>query len=125
MEAEAKVEDIWTRVQPKDSAGEGGLGDVVTMGDGGEEGVASESERLSGVFPGKHTTSPNGVCRSDAKTERVAEDNPSVTTATTGSQSPPAAAAHPDKVIVTKVTLNALTVTFREATEAEGFFRGC
>ena len=35
------------------------------------------------------------------------------------------AAGTPDeKVTVTQVTINAVTVTFREATEAEGFFKG-
>uniref|UniRef100_H3CL94 Chromobox homolog 7a n=1 Tax=Tetraodon nigroviridis TaxID=99883 RepID=H3CL94_TETNG len=33
-------------------------------------------------------------------------------------------AKYPGKVVTTKVTINALTVTFREAAMAEGFFRG-
>lgn len=40
------------------------------------------------------------------------------------SQTPSTTAAHPGKVIVTRVTLNSLTVTFKEATSAEGFFSG-
>ncbi|KAK1785691.1 hypothetical protein P4O66_019032 [Electrophorus voltai] len=32
---------------------------------------------------------------------------------------------HPGKVIVTEVTINSLTVTFKEAVSAEGFFSGC
>lgn len=32
--------------------------------------------------------------------------------------------ANPRKVMVTEVTLNSLTVTFKEATMAEGFFKG-
>lgn len=31
---------------------------------------------------------------------------------------------YPGKVITTNVTINALTVTFKEATMAEGFFNG-
>ncbi|XP_074552383.1 chromobox homolog 7a [Halichoeres trimaculatus] len=42
----------------------------------------------------------------------------------TGDQTPPIIAKHPGTVIVTRVTINSLTVTFREATVAEGFFRG-
>lgn len=34
------------------------------------------------------------------------------------------AAKHPGKVITTDVTINSLTVTFLEATVAEGFFKG-
>lgn len=34
------------------------------------------------------------------------------------------AAKHPGKVITTNVTINSLTVTFKEATMAEGFFKG-
>ncbi|XP_034567512.1 chromobox homolog 7a [Notolabrus celidotus] len=39
-------------------------------------------------------------------------------------QTPPPTAEHPGKVIVTKVTIDSLTVTFKEALVAEGFFRG-
>ncbi|XP_011602050.1 uncharacterized protein isoform X1 [Takifugu rubripes] len=35
------------------------------------------------------------------------------------------AAKYPGKVITTNVTINSLTVTFKEATTAEGFFNGC
>lgn len=40
------------------------------------------------------------------------------------SQTPSTTAAHPGNVIVTRVTINSLTVTFKEATSAEGFFSG-
>ncbi|XP_034045504.1 chromobox homolog 7a isoform X1 [Thalassophryne amazonica] len=54
-------------------------------------------------------------------------DNQSVATmlAHAGSQTAPAEAEAPGKVIVTEVTINSLTVTFKEATVAEGFFKGC
>uniref|UniRef100_A0A8C2WYE8 Chromobox homolog 7a n=1 Tax=Cyclopterus lumpus TaxID=8103 RepID=A0A8C2WYE8_CYCLU len=35
----------------------------------------------------------------------------------------PAAVEHPEKVISTEVTINCLTVTFKEASVAEGFFK--
>ncbi|XP_016419227.1 chromobox protein homolog 8-like isoform X2 [Sinocyclocheilus rhinocerous] len=39
-------------------------------------------------------------------------------------QTPTTTAVHPGKVIVTQVTINTLTVTFKEAMSAEGFFSG-
>lgn len=41
------------------------------------------------------------------------------------SQASPTTAVHPGKVIVTKVTINSLTVTFKEAVSTEGFFSDC
>lgn len=41
------------------------------------------------------------------------------------SQASSTTAVHPGKVIVTKVTINSLTVTFKEAMSAEGFFSDC
>ncbi len=40
------------------------------------------------------------------------------------SQTPSTTTTHPGKVLVTRVTINSLTVTFKEATSAEGFFSG-
>ncbi|XP_059408520.1 chromobox protein homolog 8-like isoform X2 [Carassius carassius] len=40
------------------------------------------------------------------------------------SQTPSTTTVHPGKVIVTQVTINSLTVTFKEAMSAEGFFSG-
>ncbi|RXN32839.1 chromobox -like protein [Labeo rohita] len=40
------------------------------------------------------------------------------------SQAPSTTPVHPGKVIVTQVTINSLTVTFKEAVSAEGFFSG-
>ncbi len=37
---------------------------------------------------------------------------------------PSTTTTHPGKVLVTQVTINSLTVTFKEATSAEGFFSG-
>ncbi|KAI7803067.1 chromobox homolog 7a isoform X2 [Triplophysa rosa] len=41
------------------------------------------------------------------------------------SQASSTIAVHPGKVIVTKVTINSLTVTFKEAMSTEGFFSDC
>lgn len=125
--------------------------DAVTMGDRSEwdqlseEGVESASEcptLESGVYQSINTTSviisvqgssevagdaaaATAVCpAAEARKEEVRGDNQSVTTATAGSQVAPAVAEHPGKVIVTNVTINSLTVTFKEATVAEGFFKG-
>ncbi|XP_035511071.1 chromobox homolog 7a isoform X2 [Morone saxatilis] len=135
--------------QSEDSASvpEAGPGDAVTLGDEsdwdrlGEEGAESECLTLeSSVCQRNNTTSVISsvqecgetagddaaaatVCSAaEERKEEVKGDNQSVTTATPGSQT--AAAEHPGKVIVTNVTINSLTVTFTEATVAEGFFRG-
>ncbi len=60
----------------------------------------------------------------EARKEEVRGDNQSIATVTAESQAAPAVAEHPGKVIVTNVTINSLTVTFKEATVAEGFFKG-
>ncbi len=130
--------------QSKDSAS---VPDAVTVGDGsewdrGEEGVESECPTFeSAVCQSNNTTSvivcvqgggetagdnATAAVRSAAEVskEEVRGDNQSVTTATAGSQTALAEAEHPGKVIVTNVTINTLTVTFKEATAAEGFFKG-
>ncbi|XP_041813218.1 chromobox homolog 7a [Chelmon rostratus] len=131
--------------QSKDSASvpEAGPEDAVTVGDRsewdrlGEEGVESERTAVElSVCQSNNTTSvivsvqgssetagdAAAVCSAaEARKEEVRGDNQSVTTVTPGSQT--AAAEHPGKVIVTNVTINSLTVTFKEATVAEGFFK--
>ncbi|XP_051244439.1 chromobox homolog 7a [Dicentrarchus labrax] len=126
---------------------EAGPGDAVTVGDGsdwdrlGEEGTESECLTLeSSVCQRNNTTSVivsvqecsemtgddaftavTDCSAAEERKEEVKGNNQSVTMATPGSQT--AAAEHPGKVIVTNVTINSLTVTFKEATVAEGFFR--
>lgn len=108
----------------------------------GEEGVESVSEcptLESSVCQSNNTVSVivhipgSGVTAGDAADvcsateagrEEVRGDNQSVSTATACSQTTPTAAKHPGRVIVTNVTINSLTVTFREARVAEGFFKG-
>ncbi|KAM6904727.1 chromobox homolog 7a [Xenentodon cancila] len=133
--------------QPKDSAlaSEPRPGHVVSVDDwakwnGGEKGVESGAElpRAERSFCERNNTvsviarlescgmkvgSANTVSSTTEKTE-VRGDDLSVTMTTQVSPTDPAAADHPAKVIVTHVTINSLTVTFKEAMEAEGFFKG-
>ncbi|XP_029294386.1 LOW QUALITY PROTEIN: chromobox homolog 7a [Cottoperca gobio] len=60
----------------------------------------------------------------EATNEEASGNNQSKTGTSPGSQADPAAEEHPMKVISTDVTINSLTVTFKEATVAEGFFKG-
>lgn len=78
-------------------------------------------------IPGSGETAGDAAAAAapEAGREEVRGDNQSVSTATQGSPTSPAAAEHPGKVIVTNVTLNSVTVTFKEAAVAEGFFKGC
>lgn len=125
---------------------EAGPGDAGSEPDGscwdrsGEEGVGSVSEcptlessvcqsnnTVSVIvhIPGSGLTAGDSaaVCSAtEAGREEVRGDNQSVSTATACSQI--TAAKHPGRVIVTNVTINSLTVTFREARVAEGFFKG-
>lgn len=89
----------------------------------GEEVIQSEAEcpTLERSIC-QNNTVPVIVCTADRSAE-TAGDNQSDSTATLSSQSSPAA-EHPGRVIVTNVTINSLTVTFLEATVAEGFFKG-
>ncbi|XP_037648508.1 chromobox homolog 7a isoform X2 [Sebastes umbrosus] len=131
MEVEEKVDaDLTTAV----------LEDAVSVGDGSdwdrvEEDLESGSECPTlerSVCQSNNTTSvivsvqAAGDCATTeaTKEEEVSDDNQSVTTTTPGSQAALAAAEHPGKVISTDVTINSLTVTFKEATVAEGFFKG-
>ncbi|XP_069005690.1 chromobox homolog 7a [Embiotoca jacksoni] len=128
--------------QDSASASEARPGDAVSVGDRsdwdrGEECVESGSEchRVEGrnsvvsmivSSEGRGDTAGDAAVCSPAeeRKEEVRGDNQSVTT-TEGSQNAPAAAESPGKVIMTDVTINSLTVTFKEATVAEGFFKGC
>ncbi|XP_077396635.1 chromobox homolog 7a [Festucalex cinctus] len=102
--------------QSKDStlALHDGAADAVTAGDR-SDGDTDEDEVRSG------SDSPD-VCLTNDMTSVVAGGvhNQNVTTTTTATQSD-----HPGNVITTEVTINSLTVTFKEATEAEGFFKDC
>lgn len=116
--------------QTEDSASArvAGPGDAVAAGDGsdldrGEEGVRSGSEcdeaernnTTSVIVSVQKSSEAAGDAAVVCSTEEGKGDNESVTTTT---------AEHPGKVIVTDVTINSLTVTFKEAKMAEGFFKG-
>lgn len=62
--------------------------------------------------------------RAEAECELVVVSKRDVTIAKEGSESS-ATSRTSGKVIVTDVTINSLTVTFKEALTAEGFFKGC
>ncbi|XP_041864417.1 chromobox homolog 7a [Melanotaenia boesemani] len=125
-----------------DSPFEARPGDAVSQGDGtvwdnSEKGVEVMSEcpklernnttsvivRVHGSvkMAGDTTT----VCSiTESMKEEVKDGNQTIAMTTPDSLTPPDAAEHPRKVIVTHVTINSLTVTFKEAMEAEGFFKG-
>lgn len=148
--SETRQNQIFASDQSQDGASEpeAGPGDAGTACDGsywdrsGEEGIGSVSEcptLESSVCQSNNTISvivcipessetagdAAAVCSAaEAGKEEVSGDNQSVSTATPSSQTSPTATEHPGKVIVTNVTINSLTVTFKEATVAEGFFKG-
>ncbi|KAM9780464.1 chromobox homolog 7a [Neosynchiropus ocellatus] len=66
-------------------------------------------------------TVDGSVCEGSDSTSGQAAVNQSVTATTHAAPPPPS--ADPGKIIVTKVTINSLTVTFQEAAAAAGFFR--
>ncbi|KAI3360103.1 hypothetical protein L3Q82_014424 [Scortum barcoo] len=140
--SETRQNQTFAKDESKDNAlvPEAVAGDAVAMGDRsdcdrGEEGPESKCPTLeSSVCQSNNTTSVivcvqgSGKTAGDAATkvseEQVRDDNQCVTTVTPGSQTALAEAEHPGKVIVTNVTINSLTVTFKEAMVAEGFFKG-
>lgn len=125
--------------QSKDTASvpEAEAGDAIAVGDGsdwyrsGEEGAESVTEcptlercvcQTSVIVcvqgSGEMAVDATVCSAAPAGKEEAEGDNRLV------SQAAPAAAEHARKVIVTNVTINSLTVTFKEATVAEGFFKG-
>ncbi|XP_059204262.1 chromobox homolog 7a [Centropristis striata] len=149
LEMEQKVDtdltgvgtETWTgggtgQNQSKDSASvpEAVLEDEVSVGDRSDWDVGEESECPTlecSVCPSNNTTSvvvsiqgssePAGDCSAaEAGEEEAGGDNQSANMMTADSQTE----KHPRKVIFTDVTINSLTVTFKEAMVAEGFFKG-
>lgn len=59
-----------------------------------------------------------------AQAEEAKGDKEVLDAAKESSLTPRVAAKDPGKVVTTNVTINSLTVTFKEATMAEGFFKG-
>ncbi|XP_012708416.2 chromobox homolog 7a [Fundulus heteroclitus] len=117
-------------------------GDAVSPGDGSDWGEAKAVEacpecpqvekknatsvivRVQGC--GKATGEAVSVASdSELKKDEARSDNQSVIMTASGRPAAPGEAPRRGKVIVTNVTVNCLTVTFKEAREAEGFFHGC
>ncbi|XP_060921958.1 chromobox homolog 7a isoform X1 [Labrus mixtus] len=97
--------------EPEDAV----TGDDESFWGGVEEEVEAESECPT-LDRNDNTTSITASMTAEEREEDV-------TRATPGIEAPPTAAEHAGKVIVTKVTIDSLTVTFKEATVAEGFFK--
>nr|XP_020515336.1 chromo domain-containing protein cec-1-like [Labrus bergylta] len=98
---------------PEEGPEDAVTGDDDTFWGGVEEEVEAECPTLD---RNDNTTSITTSMTAEEREEDV-------TRATPGIEAPPTAAEHAGKVIVTKVTIDSLTVTFKEATVAEGFFK--
>ncbi|XP_051905923.1 chromobox homolog 7a [Hippocampus zosterae] len=110
--------DAGTVVCDQSNDGASALDDGAADAENGSEGDTGEEEpRTRPVSPGAHLKDDltSAVAGGDAV---VRIQNVTTTTATAQLQ-------HPGKVIMTEVTINSLTVTFKEAAEAEGFFKDC
>ncbi|KAM6965986.1 chromobox homolog 7a [Tautogolabrus adspersus] len=106
---------------PEEGPEDAVTGDDESFWGGVEEEVEVESE-CPMLERNDNTTSI--TMSSQASSQTTAEEREEdVITATPGIEAPPTPAEHAGKVIVTKVTIDSLTVTFKEATVAEGFFK--
>ncbi|CAJ1075857.1 chromobox homolog 7a [Xyrichtys novacula] len=95
---------------------------------GGEEEVVESEWECPTLESNNHVTtkmlSDQGSSQTTAEEKKEEEGEKDDSQSTTPeSETPPITAKHPGKVIVTKVTIDSLTVTFKEATVAEGFFK--
>ncbi|XP_072299858.1 chromobox homolog 7a [Eucyclogobius newberryi] len=81
----------------------------------------SEKRNADSVIVSTHGRQTADTGAAQMKDREATSDNRHVTTTTQHSIGP--TTPHPRKVIVTEVTINSLTVTFKEATMAEGFFK--
>ncbi|XP_061741062.1 chromobox homolog 7a [Nerophis ophidion] len=80
------------------------------------------------VVPGRDTSEVGAESRPESLGSAMASgepagDNHCITMTTEGDSTTVGVAEHLRKVIETKVTIKSLTVTFKEAAEAEGFFK--
>lgn len=105
--------------QSKDGAStlDDGEADAVTA-DNGSDGDTGEEEAQS------RPASP-GADPKDDLTSAVAGGDTVVRIQNVTTTVATAQLQHPGKVIMTQVTINSLTVTFKEAAEAAGFFKEC
>ncbi|KAM9744758.1 chromobox homolog 7a isoform 2-T2 [Menidia menidia] len=94
---------------------------------GGGESLRAESQRSNTasviVRVQGGVRAESAVCP-PSEPEEERGDNQSVSVTSGGAPAAPDAADRPEQVIVTHVTLNSLTVTFKEAPVAKGFFKG-
>ncbi|XP_008328479.1 chromobox homolog 7a isoform X2 [Cynoglossus semilaevis] len=109
-----------------------GEADIKSHSDGLRLDTSDTTTVIMGVEERSQTTgetpSNTAVCSStevkEEEEKEAKDDNQSALTMLPGDGSPPASPERPGKVIMTHVTINSLTVTFKEATVAEGFFKG-
>lgn len=83
-----------------------------------------ERSQTTGETPSNTAVCSSTEVKEEEEKEEAKDDNQSALTMLPGDGSPPASPERPGKVIMTHVTINSLTVTFKEATVAEGFFKG-
>ncbi|KAL6103301.1 uncharacterized protein ACO6RY_02728 [Pungitius sinensis] len=88
-------------------------------------GVSQSNDMTSVIVSTEKSSETAGDCGATEETKvEVRGGNQGVTMTTPGGQRSPVAVPHPKNVISTDVTVNFLTVTFKEASVAEGFFKG-
>uniref|UniRef100_A0A8C6T113 Chromobox homolog 7a n=1 Tax=Neogobius melanostomus TaxID=47308 RepID=A0A8C6T113_9GOBI len=92
----------------------------VVTGDAVTNSAAERSNATSVIVSGYGRQPGHNTGAAQVKEAGVAGDN--VTALTENCTNP--VTANPGKVMVTEVTINSLTVTFKEATTFEGFFKG-
>ncbi|XP_033827181.1 chromobox homolog 7a [Periophthalmus magnuspinnatus] len=83
----------------------------------------SERSNATSVIVSTHQRQTGDPGVTQMKQDQVTSDNRHLTSSTQHSINP--TTPNPKKVIVTEVTINSITVTFKEATVAEGFFKDC
>ncbi|XP_046893937.1 chromobox homolog 7a isoform X1 [Hypomesus transpacificus] len=119
--SEEKVSESHSDIELGSEEGRQGNTPVEEVGAGGEEGGgAKEGEGACGTVAEGPNTCPGVVEVREDLTKQV--DQLEKTEILDSSAS---ASGQPGKVLVTNVTINSLTVTFKEALTAEGFFKSC
>lgn len=128
-ECDSTPKPMLVRSQSKDStsASEARLGDAVSVSDRsdsdrGEEGWESGPERSNATSVIVSIRGSRGTAGDAATVCSLAEVRKEESIVAPETASP--TADQPKTVILTKVTINSVTVTFKEARVAEGFFKG-
>lgn len=133
-ECDPTPKPMLVRSQSKDStsASEARLGDVVSVSDRsdsdrGEEGWESGPERSNATSVIVSILGSRGMAGDAATVCSLAEvrkEEARGDDLIVGPETASPTADQPETVILTKVTINSVTVTFKEARVAEGFFKG-